>query len=68
MGAAAAMSEVFRLNLLCVIAFMPLQSQEYNVPNGKQNTNEMEALNRYNEMHTKDYGEFSVLSCRTTFL
>ena len=56
------MGEHQRLVLLCVIAVMPLQSQEYSMENGKtgkQNSANggMEVLNRYNEMHTKDYGE-----------
>lgn len=52
--------------LLCIIAvFLPLETQEYNhIPNGKQNRNEMEVLNRYNEMHTKDYGKFRISSCQ----
>ena len=55
------MSEHRSLKLLCIIAFLPLETQEYNFPNGKQNTNEIEVLNRYNEMHTKDYGEFHTM-------
>ena len=54
----------WRLQLLCIIAiFLPLETQEYN-HNGKQNRNEMEVLNRYNEMHTKDYGKFGISSCQ----
>ena len=56
------MGEHQRLKLLCVIALMPLQSQEYTMANGKTGKQNpanggMEVLNRYNEMHTKDYGE-----------
>ena len=56
------MREVVQFQFICVIALFPLRSQEYNILNGGrreggQDTNEMEVLNRYNEMHTKDYGE-----------
>ena len=58
------MRELLHFNFICVIALFPLRTQEYNIPNGsregEQNTNEMEVLNRYNEMHTKDYGESPV--------
>ena len=57
--------EMLQFHFVCVIALFPLGSQEYNILNGSrgergQDTNEMEVLNRYNEMHTKDYGEFQV--------
>ena len=56
------MREVVQFQFIFVIALFPLRSQEYNILNGGrreggQDTNEMEVLNRYNEMHTKDYGE-----------
>ena len=62
--------EMLQFHFICVIALFPLGSQEYNLLNGSrgerrrgQDTNEMEVLNRYNEMHTKDYGEFHVRAC-----
>ena len=54
------MNEIQRFQLLSLIAFLPSATQEYNIPNGKQNRNEMEVLNRYNEMHTKDYGKLKI--------
>ena len=63
------LKEMLQFHFICVIALFPLHSQEYNLLNGSggerrgQDTNEMEVLNRYNEMHTKDYGEFQVRAC-----
>ena len=56
------MSDLKSLKLLCIIALWPLESQEYTFQNSHHNTNEIEVLNRYNEMHTKDYGEFNSCS------
>ena len=56
---------MLQIHFVFVVALFPLRSEEYNLPNGSrgergQDINEMEVLNRYNEMHTKDYGESEV--------
>ena len=42
---------------MCIIAILPLETQEFNMVKNKQSKNEIDVLHRYNEMHTKDYGK-----------